>query len=48
LIRVKWLGDTAAHSYATAIVKEDVDGVLLILRLSLERIFTIPIRTVEK
>jgi hypothetical protein len=44
LMRVKWLGDTAAHSYANQITKEDLDGIVLIVRLALERIFTIQIR----
>jgi len=48
LMRVKWLGDTAAHSYVNTITKEDIDGLLLIIRLSLERVFTIQIRVVEK
>ncbi len=47
LMKVKWLGDTAAHSYSNTITREDVDGVLLIARLSLERIFTIGIRIGE-
>ncbi len=48
LMKVKWLGDTAAHSYANVITKEDIDGILLIVRLSLERIFTIQIRVIAK
>ena len=44
LMRVKWLGDTAAHSYANQITREDIDGVVVIVRLALERIFTIQIR----
>jgi len=44
LMRVKWLGDTAAHSYVNEITKGDLDGILLIVRLALERIFTIRIR----
>lgn len=41
---MKWLGDTAAHSYANAITKADIDGILLITRLALERISAIQIR----
>jgi len=44
LMKVKWLGDTAAHSYANQITREDIDGVVVIVRLALERIFTIQIR----
>ncbi len=47
LLKVKWLGDTAAHSYANAVVREDVDGILLMIRLALERIFTIEIRILK-
>jgi len=48
LMRVKWLGDTAAHAYANTVTREDVDSVLLVVRLALERIFTTPIRIVMR
>lgn len=38
LVKVKLLGDTAAHSHANEITKEDIDSVILVHRLALERI----------
>ena len=40
LFKVKLLGDAAAHSHANEITKEDIDSVILIHRLALERIFS--------
>ena len=38
LLKVKLLGDAAAHSHANEITKEDIDSILLGHRLALERI----------
>ena len=40
LKNVKWIGDTAAHSYRIRIRKSDVEGIKVILRLALENMFS--------